>query len=50
MVACGPFTPNNTNDFAPLDDLLEQVQNTSPDILILVSINLGRPYQIDDLI
>ena len=36
MVACGPFTPDNTNDYAPLADLMEQVEKTSPDVLILV--------------
>lgn len=36
-VACGPFTPDNTNDYAPLNDLLEEVQKAAPDLLILVS-------------
>lgn len=40
MIACGPFTPNNTNDFAPLHDLLEQVEASPPDLLILVGYNM----------
>ena len=38
MVACGPFTPDNTSDYAPLDDLLEQAEKSPPDVLILVCI------------
>ena len=37
VVACGPFTPDNTNDYAPLDDLLELTLKSPPDVLILVS-------------
>eukprot|EP00048_Salpingoeca_helianthica_P020747 m.8276 g.8276 ORF g.8276 m.8276 type:complete len:627 (-) comp5197_c0_seq1:26-1906(-) len=35
MIAAGPFTLNTAIDYKPLDDLLDVVQRTNPDILIL---------------
>ncbi|XP_067942278.1 DNA polymerase alpha subunit B-like [Watersipora subatra] len=44
VVACGPFTPDNTNDYAPMNDLLSQVMKSPPDVLVLMGpfLDLGN--------
>jgi DNA polymerase alpha subunit B len=36
LIAAGPFTTQDNLDYAPLTEILTKVQNTKPDVLILV--------------
>lgn len=36
MLACGPYTPDKSDDFLPLHDLITEANKTKPDLLVLV--------------
>lgn len=36
MVACGPFTPSDDLEFAPLVELIQQINSIRPHVVILM--------------
>ena len=42
LLAAGPYSTSDSLSYEPLTDLVQQIQQTKPDICILVSFNINE--------